>query len=54
MVAMVLLGMSNLWWGVILGIVVLIYKLAPPLTLRRELLVSTGIVALGAAYVLLG
>jgi len=37
MVAMVLLGMSSLWWVVILGIVVLIYKLAPPLRMRYEL-----------------
>src|SRR5262245_60254552 len=37
MVAMVLLGMSNLWWAVILGIVVLVYKLAPPLRMRYEL-----------------
>jgi predicted metal-binding membrane protein len=50
MVAMVLLGMSNLWWGVILGIVVLIYKLAPPLRMRYELILSTVLVALGVAY----
>src|SRR5687767_9961625 len=37
MVAMVLLGMSSLWWAVILGIVVLIYKFAPPLRMRYEL-----------------
>jgi len=30
MVAMVLIGMTSLWWGVILGVVVLIYKLSPP------------------------
>src|SRR5262245_62199304 len=30
MVAMVLLGMSSLWWAVVLGLVVLIDKLAPP------------------------
>src|SRR5437016_7133132 len=40
MVAMVLLGMSRLWWAVILGIVVLIYKFAPPLPMRYELLLS--------------
>ena len=40
MVAMVLLGMSSLWWAVILGIVVLIYKLAPPLRMRYELALS--------------
>src|SRR5438552_756986 len=51
MVAMVLLGMSSLWWGVILGIVVLIYKLAPPLRLRYELVLSLALVALAVAYV---
>ena len=51
MVAMVLIGMSSLWWGVILGIVVLIYKLAPPLRLRHELVLSLALVALGVAYI---
>jgi len=51
MVAMVLIGMSSLRWGVILGIVVLIYKLAPPLRLRYELVLSLALVALGAAYI---
>jgi len=53
MVAMVLLGMSSLWWAVILGIVVLIYKLAPPLRTPYELALSTALVALGVAYVLM-
>jgi predicted metal-binding membrane protein len=51
MVAMVLIGMSSLWWAVILGIVVLTYKLAPPLRLRYELALSLALVALGVAYV---
>jgi predicted metal-binding membrane protein len=51
MVAMVLIGMSSLWWGVILGMVVLIYKLAPPLQMRDELILSLALVALGVAYV---
>jgi predicted metal-binding membrane protein len=51
MVAMVLIGMSSLWWAVILGIVVLTYKLAPPLGLRYELALSLALVALGVAYV---
>jgi len=51
MVAMALLGMSSLWWAVILGVVVLIEKLAPPLPMRYELLLSAALVALGAAYV---
>ncbi len=52
MVAMVLLGMSSLWWAVVLGIVVLIYKVAPPLPMRYELLLSAALVALGVAYVM--
>ena len=52
MVAMVLLGMSSLWWAVILGLVVLVYKLAPPLRLRYELVLSAALVALGVAYVM--
>ena len=51
MVAMVLLGMSGMGWAVILGIVVLVYKLAPPLRMRYELILSVALVALGVAYV---
>jgi predicted metal-binding membrane protein len=51
MVAMVLMGMSSLWWMVILGIVVLIYKLAPPLRMRYELVFSLALAALGVVYV---
>jgi len=50
MVAMVLIGMSSLWWAVILGIVVLIYKLAPPLRMPYELALSLALVVLGVAY----
>ena len=53
MVAMVLLGMSSLWWAVILGIVVLIYKFAPPLRMRYELVLSAALVAFGVAYVMM-
>jgi predicted metal-binding membrane protein len=53
MVAMVLLGMSSLWWAVILGIVVVIYKLAPPLRTRYELALSAALVALGVAYLMM-
>jgi predicted metal-binding membrane protein len=52
MVAMVLMGMSSQWWMVILGIVVLIYKLAPPLRMRYELVFSLALAALGVAYLL--
>src|SRR6266851_959837 len=51
MVAMVLIGMSSLGGGVILGIVVLIYKLGPPLRMRDELVLSLALVALGVAYI---
>ena len=50
MVAMVLLGMSSLWWAVVLGFVVLLYKLAPLLPMRYELALSAALLALGAAY----
>ena len=53
MVAMVLLGMSSLWWAVLLGIVVLVYKLVPPLRMRYELVLSAALVALGAAYLMM-
>jgi len=52
MMAMVLIGMSSLWWAVILGIVVLIYKFAPPLRMRYELVLSLALVALGVAYLI--
>src|SRR5499433_1160000 len=53
MVAMVLLGMSSLWWGVTLGLVVLIYKFVPPLPTRYELALSAGLMALGVAYAIM-
>src|SRR5262245_38841734 len=53
MVAMVLLGMSSLWWAVLLGIVVLIYKFAPPLQMRYELGLSLALAALGVAYLMM-
>jgi predicted metal-binding membrane protein len=53
MVAMVLLGMSSLWWAVILGIVVLVYKFAPPLRVRYELVLSATLVALGVVYLMM-
>ena len=53
MVAMVLLGMSELWWAVILAVVILVYKLAPPLRMRHELLLSAALAALGVAYLMM-
>ena len=52
MVAMVLLGMSSLWWAVILGIVVLVYKFAPA-RMGYELILAAALVALGAAYLMM-
>ena len=53
MVAMVLLGMSNLWWAVILAVVILVYKFAPPLRMRHELVLSAALAALGVAYLMM-
>jgi predicted metal-binding membrane protein len=50
MVAMVLLGMSSLWWAVVFGVIVLFYKWAPPLRMRYELALSAALVALGVVY----
>ena len=50
---MVLLGKSSLWSTVILSIVVLVYKLAPPLRMRDELILSAAMVALGVAYLMM-
>jgi predicted metal-binding membrane protein len=50
MVAMVLLGMSSLWWAVVFGVIVLFYKWAPPLRMGYELALSAALVALGAVY----
>jgi len=52
MVAMVLLGMSSLWWAVILGLFVLVYKFTPTLSMRYELLLSVALVGLGVAYIM--
>ena len=50
MVAMVLIGMESVWWTVLLSLVVLVEKLALPLSLRYELSLSAALVALGVAY----
>ena len=51
MIATVLIGVSSLGWMVIIGGVVLVYKLAPPLASRYQLLVSVVIAALGIVFV---
>jgi len=50
MVAMVIIGMSNLGWIVILGGVVLVYKLAPAPSVRWTLALSAALCLLGAVY----
>ena len=50
MVAMVLIGMSNLVWMIVLSAVVLAYKVAPAPTLPWMLALSAAMVALGVVY----
>ena len=50
MVAMVLIGLSNLGWMIGLSALVLVYKLAPAPTQARMLTLSAALVALGALY----
>ena len=54
MVAMVLIGMSNLVWMIVLTAVISIYKLAPAPTLRWRLALSAALVALGVLYAAAG
>jgi predicted metal-binding membrane protein len=50
MVAMVLIGLSNLTWMIALTCVLLIYKLVPTPTLRWSLALSAAVVGLGVLY----
>jgi predicted metal-binding membrane protein len=50
MLAMVLIGMSNLVWMIVLTAVISTYKLAPAPALRRRLALSAAVVALGVLY----
>jgi predicted metal-binding membrane protein len=52
MVAMVLIGLSNLGWMIGLSALVLVYKLAPAPTQARMLTLSAALVALGVLYAL--
>jgi predicted metal-binding membrane protein len=54
MLALVLVGMSNLGWMVLVAGLVLVYKLAPPPSPRQELLLSVGMIALGIGTALTG
>jgi predicted metal-binding membrane protein len=49
MVAIVLIGMSNLVWMIVLSAVVLVYKVAPGPTPRSTAL-TVALVALGVLY----
>lgn len=51
MVAMVLIGLSNLVWMIVLTAVVFAYKIAPAPTLPRRLALSVAMVAFGVLYV---
>jgi predicted metal-binding membrane protein len=50
MVAMVLIGISNLLWMIALTALVLIYKLAPASTLRWASAMSAAVVVVGILY----
>jgi predicted metal-binding membrane protein len=50
MIAMAVIGMSNLVWMVILAAGVLVYKLAPASSVRRTWLLSGALVAMAIAY----
>jgi len=50
MVAMVIIGMTNLGWIVVLGGVVLVYKLAPAPNVQLKLLMSVALVAMAVVY----
>ena len=54
MVAMVLIGMVNLVWMIVLAAVVLVYKLAPAPTSRPMVALSVALVALGVLYAVAG
>lgn len=50
MVAVVIIGMSNLGWMVLLSGIMLVYKLAPAPSERRTLLLSGTVTALGVVH----
>jgi hypothetical protein len=51
--AMLIIGMSNLTWVLMLSGVVFVYKLAPAASTRRTLLLSGALGALGVVYALM-
>jgi predicted metal-binding membrane protein len=54
MAGMVLIGMSNLVWMIVLAAVVLAYKVAPAPTPRSMVALSVALVALGVLYAVAG
>jgi predicted metal-binding membrane protein len=54
MIAMVVIGMASLGWALVLAAIVLVYKFAPALPMRQEILVSLAVVAAGIVYEGLG
>jgi predicted metal-binding membrane protein len=54
MIAMVLIGMSNLVWMIVLAAVVLASKVAPAPTQRSMVALSVALVALGVLYAAIG
>ncbi|HYT81419.1 MAG TPA: DUF2182 domain-containing protein, partial [Actinomycetota bacterium] len=53
MVAMVIIGMTNLGWVVMLAGLVLVYKLAPAPNVQLKLLMSVALVAMAVVYALM-
>jgi predicted metal-binding membrane protein len=54
MVAMLLIGMANLVWMIVLAAVVLVYKVGPAPTPRSMVVLSVALVALGVLYTAAG
>lgn len=50
MVAMAVIGMTNLGWVLILAGLILVYKLAPSAGMRRMWLLSAGLIAMAFVY----
>ena len=50
MIAMAIIGMSNVVWAVALAGVILVYKLAPAPSMRRTWLLSTALIAMAVVY----
>jgi predicted metal-binding membrane protein len=49
-VAMLVVGMSSVWWAVLLTVGVAVYKLSPELRLRHEMVLSLALMGLGVVY----